>query len=114
MSIEASVTRIEAQNAVIAEVLVGVFEVQKTHTEMLKTLSAAAPQAIDTTGLDASIADTDAKLATLTQPAGSGTATGAAVQQPDPATGTAAAGAEPGPTTAPQPDAPAAGATTAA
>jgi hypothetical protein len=82
MSIEASITRIEAQNAVIAEVLVGVFEVQKTHTDMLKTLSAAAPGAIDTTDLDASIADTDAKLATLMQPAASGTtataATGAA------------------------------------
>lgn len=76
MSIEASVARIEAQNAVIAEVLVGVFEVQKTHTDMLKTLSAAAPAAIDTTELDASIASTDAKLAALTQPAAGGTSGG--------------------------------------
>lgn len=111
MSIEASITRIEAQNAVIAEVLVGVFEVQKTHTDMLKTLSAAAPQAIDTTALDASIADTNAKLTALTQPA-AGAATGSTAGAPaagtapqaDPSTGTSgtATSTEPAPQPAAQ------------
>ncbi|MCJ2051706.1 hypothetical protein [Methylobacterium sp. J-070] len=90
MSIEASVTRIEAQNAVIAEVLVGVFQTQKTHTDMLKTLAAAAPGAIDTTELDASISSTDAVLAKLTPPAADGP-TGTAASTGAGTTGTAAA-----------------------
>ncbi|WP_267422685.1 hypothetical protein [Methylobacterium sp. GC_Met_2] len=113
MSIEASLMRIEQQNALITDVLTGVFKTQNTHSDMLKTLAAAAPGAIDTTALDASIAETDAKLAALTQPAAGAAATGGAPQQPDPATGTAAAGAEPAPTSAQQPDAPAGASTTA-
>jgi len=125
MSIEASVARIEAQNAVIAEVLVGVFETQKAHSDMLKTLATAAPAAIDTTELDASIASTDAILAKLAPASADGTATGAAADTssssataaallPDPATGIGATGAAPAPTAAQQPDAPVAGSTIAA
>lgn len=113
MSIEASLIRIERQNALLTDVLTGVFKTQNAHSDMLKTLAAAAPGAIDTTALDAAIAETDAKLAALAQPATSAATTGSAAQQPDTATGTAAAGAEAAQTSAQQPDAPAS-ATTAA
>ncbi|MCJ2020598.1 hypothetical protein MKK84_24745 [Methylobacterium sp. E-065] len=115
MSVEASLVRIEQQNALIAEVLTGVFKTQNTHSDMLKTLAAAAPEAIDTTTLDASIAATDAVLAKLAPATADGTAAAtASAQQPDPASGTAAASAEPAAQPAQQPDAPAGAATTAA
>ena len=100
MSIEASLIRIEQQNALFAEVLTGVFQTQNTHSDMLKTLAAAAPGAIDTTELDASIAATDAVLAKLAAPASGAAAsstagtTGTAAQVADPTAAPAAAGAE--------------------
>lgn len=142
MSIEASLARVEAQNLLFAQVLLGVYQVQKSHTDMLKTIAAAAPQTIDTTALDASISKTDTVIAGLIQAYGISTGTGTAspgqeAQAATPAgadTGNAAAApaagadptsgavadpasgaaAEPGPTSAPQPDAPAAGAATTA
>lgn len=72
MSIEASVTRIEAQNKTIAQALIVVLNnqgalavSQKAQSEAIQSLASSAGTSIDTTALDASIDETDKLIATL-------------------------------------------------